>query len=301
MNGRYIQSVLLAMVVLLMPRTSHARYLNTGTGRFQTMDTFQGNNEDPLSLHKYLYCQDEPIDGTDPSGRAVYFVTRKLSMSGGTAAYYAQNSGHGYLLFTMPNDPGTEGDPLTHGYPALTTFSWHPQSWDYADGTAGYDYSAKAPGRVWERHTDDTHPSSYHAYLITASAAQQTTLLNAIHSWIDSEPVGYDKGGPKDDPSNPGKNTIGILQHRPAPENGVYYSLTEQNCVWWATIMLMQNHITLPQNVSQAILGYNKGVGAASAVISGNRSANTVHTMNNILEGMSLQSGGYNVDMSGVF
>jgi hypothetical protein len=32
------------------------------------MDTFAGNNEDPLSLHKYLYCQDNPVMGSDPSG-----------------------------------------------------------------------------------------------------------------------------------------------------------------------------------------------------------------------------------------
>jgi hypothetical protein len=32
------------------------------------MDTYSGNNEDPLSLHKYLYCQDSPVDYTDPSG-----------------------------------------------------------------------------------------------------------------------------------------------------------------------------------------------------------------------------------------
>ena len=30
---------------------NRARYLNAGTGRFWTMDTFTGNNEDPLSLH----------------------------------------------------------------------------------------------------------------------------------------------------------------------------------------------------------------------------------------------------------
>jgi RHS repeat-associated protein len=44
------------------------RYLNPGTGRFTTMDTSVGNNEDPLSLHKYLYCQGNPVNGSDPSG-----------------------------------------------------------------------------------------------------------------------------------------------------------------------------------------------------------------------------------------
>jgi RHS repeat-associated protein len=41
---------------------NRARYLNPDTGRFWTMDTFAGNNEDPLSLHKYLYAQCDPVD-----------------------------------------------------------------------------------------------------------------------------------------------------------------------------------------------------------------------------------------------
>lgn len=68
MNGRFIESALLAMVVLLLPGTSHARYLNTGTGRFQTMDTYAGDQQDPLSLHKYLYAAENPVNIVDPSG-----------------------------------------------------------------------------------------------------------------------------------------------------------------------------------------------------------------------------------------
>jgi len=33
---------------------NRARYLNTTTDRFWSMDTFEGNSRDPLSLHKYL-------------------------------------------------------------------------------------------------------------------------------------------------------------------------------------------------------------------------------------------------------
>jgi RHS repeat-associated protein len=50
---------------------NRARYLNQNTGRFWTMDTddtSEGDNEDPLSLHKYLYCQADPVNGIDPSG-----------------------------------------------------------------------------------------------------------------------------------------------------------------------------------------------------------------------------------------
>jgi hypothetical protein len=34
-----------------------------------TMDTFEGNQSDPLSLHKYLYCASNPVNQIDPSGQ----------------------------------------------------------------------------------------------------------------------------------------------------------------------------------------------------------------------------------------
>ena len=46
-----------------------ARYLNTDTGRFHTQDTYEGNKNEPLSLHKYLYANGNPVMMTDPSGR----------------------------------------------------------------------------------------------------------------------------------------------------------------------------------------------------------------------------------------
>lgn len=45
-----------------------ARYLNPNTGRFITMDTYEGYREVPTSLHKYLYAELDPINRTDPSG-----------------------------------------------------------------------------------------------------------------------------------------------------------------------------------------------------------------------------------------
>jgi hypothetical protein len=35
-----------------------------------TMDTYQGFKQVPASLHKYLYCQANPVNRTDPSGHA---------------------------------------------------------------------------------------------------------------------------------------------------------------------------------------------------------------------------------------
>jgi RHS repeat-associated protein len=45
-----------------------ARYLNTGTGRFHSMDTYEGRNGEPQTLHKDLYAHGNPVMFTDPSG-----------------------------------------------------------------------------------------------------------------------------------------------------------------------------------------------------------------------------------------
>ena len=49
---------------------NRARYMNPDAGRFMTMDTYEGDQEDPLSLHKYLYGEDNPVNLVDPLGRA---------------------------------------------------------------------------------------------------------------------------------------------------------------------------------------------------------------------------------------
>lgn len=45
-----------------------ARYYNPLNGRFNRVDPYSGSNQDPQSLHKYLYCHANPINGIDLSG-----------------------------------------------------------------------------------------------------------------------------------------------------------------------------------------------------------------------------------------
>ena len=46
-----------------------ARYYNAGTGRFLSQDPVMGSAEDPISMHRYLYAGDDPVNMVDPTGR----------------------------------------------------------------------------------------------------------------------------------------------------------------------------------------------------------------------------------------
>jgi len=47
---------------------NRARYLDSDSGRFWTRDIFEGFQDDVVSLHKYLYTEDNPINQIDPTG-----------------------------------------------------------------------------------------------------------------------------------------------------------------------------------------------------------------------------------------
>ena len=54
-----------------------ARYMNPETGTFTSMDTYAGTLDNPVSLHKYLYANANPVMYTDPSG---YFSLAEMSV-----------------------------------------------------------------------------------------------------------------------------------------------------------------------------------------------------------------------------
>jgi RHS repeat-associated protein len=60
-----------------------ARYMNPDTGRFWTMDDFEGMSSDPVSLHKYLYANSNPINLVDPTGHmGAAIALQGVSMAG---------------------------------------------------------------------------------------------------------------------------------------------------------------------------------------------------------------------------
>jgi RHS repeat-associated protein len=45
-----------------------ARWYNPDLGRFMEMDTYEGDQQDPLSLNKYIFGKSNGVDNSDPSG-----------------------------------------------------------------------------------------------------------------------------------------------------------------------------------------------------------------------------------------
>jgi RHS repeat-associated protein len=56
------------------------RYYLPEVGRFGAQDQMDGTPQDPLSLHKYTYCQNNPVNGVDPSGNET-LIGLQLAMS----------------------------------------------------------------------------------------------------------------------------------------------------------------------------------------------------------------------------
>jgi RHS repeat-associated protein len=80
-----------------------ARYQDTTTGRFWTMDEFDGIPGDPMSLHKYLYASSDPVNHTDPSG---YWSLKDLAISMGIGAilHAALNYDHNQPLSAVAHN-----------------------------------------------------------------------------------------------------------------------------------------------------------------------------------------------------
>ncbi len=77
-----------------------ARYYHSNIGRFLSRDTWEGDLQDPQSLNKYSYVQNNPLKYVDPDGEKVTLVAKQLEKGG----LFGKLGTH-YFLRIEPNDP----------------------------------------------------------------------------------------------------------------------------------------------------------------------------------------------------
>jgi RHS repeat-associated protein len=166
---------------------NRARYLNTATGRFWSMDTAEGDPQAPLSLHKYLYASCDPVNRLDP---------RRVAQAFKLAGVYGYD-GHGSVR-QLTNTAGAVTD--SYDYDAFgnlinqtgSTPNVYLFAGEQFDPALGLYYNRArylntATGRFWSMDTYEgvsTSPLSLHKYLyasanpvnrVDASGNQDTT------------------------------------------------------------------------------------------------------------------------------
>jgi len=58
-----------------------ARHYMPETGRFATTDPFEGHPGNPVTLHRYLYANDNPVMFVDPGGEFAFYIASVLAIS----------------------------------------------------------------------------------------------------------------------------------------------------------------------------------------------------------------------------
>ena len=101
-----------------------ARYMDTSTGRFISQDSYAGSISDPVSLHKYLYANANPVTYSDPSGNISLLAETIISV-GIDVAFYGISSGLINVGLSLIRElRGAEpGQTIDFGSVILTSFT----------------------------------------------------------------------------------------------------------------------------------------------------------------------------------
>jgi len=95
-----------------------ARYMDPAIGTFTTMDTYGGSLSDPMSLHKYLFANSNPVRYSDPSGH-FSLVEFELSEAIDEILMSSISFGMAYIGMVQDNQNLSETEKLAGYFAAL--------------------------------------------------------------------------------------------------------------------------------------------------------------------------------------
>ena len=217
-------------LLLYADRRSEVRRRLWRARRFNRLDPFFGNIQDPQSLHKYLFVHGDPIQGTDPTG---WFLG--VSMSGLLGAF---------MYVSAIAYVGTSVIEAAHGL---------HKNWEI--GFGGYD----ATDKLLELRTllrDRWHGTGGQAMLSDTEKQQISTALHSAGTFIgwDIEEMLLNKAAWA---SSTGPD---IIPHTLTFRNRVYH-VAEVNYVWWG----MLNRVLYESGIDTVYTNKATTVAAAGA------------------------------------
>jgi len=188
-----------------------ARWYNPLSGRFLSRDTYAGEIDEPLTLHKYLYANADPVSHTDPSGHLATeytlldkiaigvlatgtftAVAGKIECIWGTADSWLKLAN--FVDHLLPSITATglkrllcgvqaevKGGPERHPVPCPAgigkCFPWHDQNKQPGDKEITYTTTNPAPS--CQRFMAERIFWAAHGYTVISETGKHTGLLRA--------------------------------------------------------------------------------------------------------------------------
>jgi hypothetical protein len=206
---KFNQIIIITIIIAIFlssVNTSYALYDPT-TGRFNRMDPFTGKKEIPQSLHKYAYCQNDPVNRVDPSGQfsiaEISFTSVIQSMLCGIHSFAVHQAGaraadrllsaySGYYANNLPKDK-ENATIIVHGI-AQHSYGWSSDfisemkrrapNQDYFEYIwSGFTMTGTLPS-YWSRNTTQgiaTHGLTNATRAIQAKGYRNVNII--AHSW----------------------------------------------------------------------------------------------------------------------
>jgi RHS repeat-associated protein len=104
-----------------------ARYYDPGVGRFLTRDTWNGRRGEPISLHKYLYANGNPVVFVDPTGHDPSLMSLSVGLNMNSILVTMRKVGYRQIVKWLKRKkyhvfkgtssiPGISDDPDAHHF-----------------------------------------------------------------------------------------------------------------------------------------------------------------------------------------
>ncbi len=171
-----------------------ARYMNAASGRFQTLDAFEGSIFEPLTLHKYLYAGADPLNKFDPSGNS--FLMEQMFVMGQMTDTQTRNALFGLAILSAII-------LMLYQANAISTLTFPALEWHVTQTATGQEVVARERAKAQDkvetaRRTSGCRGNILFHYTDKGSAALIFTSqqLRATRAWTDPTTGNFLERGP---------------------------------------------------------------------------------------------------------